>query len=417
MPGAGGVRPLVLFCLLGVLLSGCLKLDATLTVGPDNTITGEYVVAYKKDPSRPDTGLGTVRELLVSKGSATASRYDDGDYEGTRYRLEGVPLEDLARFVPVTYDRRRTGTVQITRDGNDFLVAGTFDFREAKPTKRTVEQQRQAEDLFKVRVRLTFPGAVESGNGTIEGNTITWQMNPFVLTTLQARASAIPPPAAAAPASASNMAMLLALGGGALALVVLLGLGLVALRRRRQDGGVPAEPIADATDPSDFAWVVGDRRPPAPAPAAHESWAGAPADLRYGPGLGGPAGDPRYTPGLEAPGLAGPGLAGPPPGLGPPGPGPVGAPLPGYGHPGSGPPGLPAPIGQVSWYGQPLGPPGEPAQRADVPVVNGYAAPVQFRPQQGQSGPPGQAAPPPGWGQSWYPAEAPPDPPPGSGPT
>jgi hypothetical protein len=407
------VRPLVLFCLLGFLLSGCLKLDATLTVGPDNTITGEYVVAYKKDPNRPDTGLGTVRELLVSKGTATASRYDDGDYDGTRYRLEGVPLEDLARFVPVTYDRRQTGSIQITRDGEDFLVAGTFDFREAKPTRRTVEQQRQAEDLFKVRVRLTFPGTVESGNGTIEGNTITWQMNPFVLTTLQARASAIPPPAAAAPASPVNAAMLLALGGGGLALIILLGLGLWALRRRGRERSAPPAMAVESADPADFAWVVGDRRQP-PQQPAHESWAGAPADLRYGPGLGGPSAEHRYTSGLDAPGA------------GVPGPGMPGSGAQGGGGPGMGAPGLGTPIGQVSWYGQPLGPSSEPPARADVPAVNGYGPPAQFRPQQGPSapagpsGPPGPAGPPgppSSWGPSWYPAETPPDPPPGSGPS
>jgi hypothetical protein len=366
MPGAGGLRPLVLFCLLGVLLSGCLKLDATLTVGPDNTISGDYVVAYKKDPSRPATGFGTVRELLVSRGSATASRYDDGEYDGTRYRLDSVPVEDLARFVAVTFDNRQTGSIKITRDGADFLVAGTFDFRETRRIKRTVEQQRQTEDLFKVRVRLTFPGTVESGNGTIEGNTITWQMNPFVLTTLQARASAIPPASAAA--SPSNVAMQLAIGGGALALLVLLVLALWGLRRRGRQPAVPA-PVVEAADPADFAWVVGDRRPPPPPGSTHESWAGVPDDLRYGPGLGGPPPDPRYGPGLGAP------------------------------------------VGQVSWSGPPLGPPSGSVPRADVPVANGYGPSPAFRP----TGPPG--AQPPESGPPWRPAQAPPDPPPGSGPS
>jgi hypothetical protein len=377
MPGAGGVRPLVLFCLLGVLLSGCLKLDATLVVGPDNTITGDYVVAYKKDPNRPDNGLGSVRELLVTRGKATASRYDDGEYLGTRYRLDGVPLEDLGKFVPVTYDRRQTGTIRITRDSNDFLVAGSFDFRDTKPTKRTLEEQRQAEDLFKVRVRLTFPGPVESGNGTIEGNTITWQMNPFVLTTLQAQASAIPPPVAAAPTSASNGAMLLAVSAGALALLVLLALGLWSLRRRGQRRGEAPIVVAEVADPSDFSWVVGDRRAPPPADPTHESWAGAPPDVRYGPGLGGPPPDPG----------------------------------PGYG------PGLGTPVGQVSWYGSygsPIGPASGPAPRADAPVANGYGPPAPFRPPPGSARPPG--AQPPESGPPWHPAQAPPEPPPGSGP-
>jgi hypothetical protein len=410
MPGAGGVRPLVLFSLLAFLLSGCLKLDATLTVGPDNTITGDYIVAYKKDPNRPDSGLGTVRELLVTSGTATATRYDDGDYEGTRYRLESVPLADLARFVPVTYDRRQTGTVKITRDGDDFLVAGTFDFREAKPTKRTPEQQRQAEDLFKVRVQLTFPGPVETGNGTIEGNTITWQMNPFVLTTLQAQASATPPPVAAPPQSASHGMVILAVGGAAVALLILLGLGLWALRRRRRAGPAP-DPIPEAVDPSDFAWVMGDRRPPPQPGEAHGSWTAPPPDLRYGPGLGGPAQEPQHGPGLGTP-VGQVSWYGPPAGPPPAGPPPAGPPHGGPSY--AGPPSGPVPVGPPSGP-VPVGPPGAP--RADYPAANGYGPPpAQFRPQQGHPPhPPGSPPPEPPWNTGQWPPEPPPGPPQGSG--
>ncbi len=40
-----------------VLLAGCLKLDADLTIGSDDTVTGTYVVAYKKDPDKAAPAL------------------------------------------------------------------------------------------------------------------------------------------------------------------------------------------------------------------------------------------------------------------------------------------------------------------------------------------------------------------------
>ena len=47
---------IVLVVLLAAVLSGCLKLDATLTVGTDDTVSGDYVVAYKTNPKNPPTG-------------------------------------------------------------------------------------------------------------------------------------------------------------------------------------------------------------------------------------------------------------------------------------------------------------------------------------------------------------------------
>jgi len=388
--GAGRAGSFVLVALLAVLLSGCLKLDAVLTVNADDTITGDYVVAYKKDPNRPAVGFGTVRELLVTSGTATASRYDDGEYEGTRYRLDAVPLADLARFLPVTYERRQTGTIRITRDGSDFVVTGTFDFRETRPTARTPEQQRQAEELFSVRVRLTFPGTVQSGNGTVEGSSVTWQMRPFTITTLQARASAIAPPAPAA-ARTSLGPVVLGAGAGLGAILLLLALLSVLRERRRRRSG-PAEPAEDTSaDPTDFSWVVGDR-PPARV-QAEPSWTLAP-DPRYGAGLGGsaPPTGPRDAPGpapVPGQGWGAPGLApGPamsrrpgepePPGAHPQVPGGAGASGPGtsgYAPPGPFRPGLP-------------GAAAAPAPRPEPPSAPPEWEPPGGRPVTGPARPP-----------------------------
>jgi hypothetical protein len=359
MPRFGTVRPFLLLVVIGVLLSGCLKLDATLTVNTDNTISGDYVVAYVKDKNKQDTGFATVRQLLVSSGTATANRYDDGQYEGTKYHLENVPLADLARFVPVTYEKRQTGAITITRDGDDYVVAGTFDFRETKPVKRTPEQQQQAEQLFQVRVKLTFPGTVESGSGTIQNNTITWQIQPFVLTTLDARASAVPPAPPPRPESGISKPLLFSGGLAGVAVLIMLGMVLVMMRRRRAAQAVAQPAVATAAvaagaDPSDFSWVVGDRRPARPTEPEPSGWAGT--EVRYGPGLGGPNTGPA---------------TGPTPAVGPPWYGQQPDPAGGFGPP-SGP--VPA-VG--SQYGPPSGP---------VPAMDGGFGPVP--PAAGPYGPP-----------------------------
>ena len=263
LTGMGRLTQAALVCLLAAVLSGCLRLDADLRVGTDDTVTGDYVVAYLKDPQRPTTGLQPVRELLVTRGTATATKYDDGQYQGATYHLRGVPFGDLAEFVAVTYDGRQTGTIEISRDGEEFVVGGTFDFRETKPVSRTPQEQKAATETFKVRVRLTFPGEVSESNGVIDGHTVTWQLPPFVLTSLQARAGASPPVPPPPSGQRSQLAVYLLAAGAVLgAFIAVLSLAVLLRRilsRRRGKSGAVGAP---ATDPAHFSWVISERLEP-----------------------------------------------------------------------------------------------------------------------------------------------------------
>jgi hypothetical protein len=263
-PGAAGLRGLFVLAVL-MLLSGCLKLDADLAVGADDTVSGRYVVAYVKDPARPSPGLAPPRELLVSRGSAQSRRYDDGTYAGTEYELRSVSFSDLAAFAAVQQQDRQTGTLRLARDGDDVKVSGLFDFRDTRPVSRTPKQRADAERLFSVRVRLTFPADVYAANGRIDGRTVTWDIPPFQLTTLSARAGALP---LAPPATDSGPAVGAVVGTGLGGLAILLAIVLLVRRRRR-----PTRAAAPPADAADFAWVLGDRAPP-PARPAPPPWSG-----------------------------------------------------------------------------------------------------------------------------------------------
>jgi hypothetical protein len=343
--------PLVLVATLLLLLSGCLRLDADLTVNPDDTVTGRYVVAYAKDPNRPEGGFVPVRELLVSRGTAKARKYDDGQYQGIEYELVGVPFADLAAFAAVDVQGRRTGTLRLVRDGDDVVVDGTFDFRETRSARRTPQQQAEAERLFQVRVRLTFPGAVQTANGRVEGRMVTWDVPPFVRTTLQARAGARPPAPLGAAAEEAGpplpLPVLAAAAAGLGGLVLLLGLVLLVRRRRRRlsPGAVPGP-----ADPAVFSWVLADRAAPrsagqgngSPAPPrpAGPRGDGSPASPRpAGPrGNGSPA--PPHLPGPRSAAHGAAGTRVPDPGPVAPGGAAAGAGGPFRAGPAAGPPGL-----------------------------------------------------------------------------
>jgi len=326
LTGTGRLAQAALVCLLAAVLSGCLRLDADLRVGTDDTVTGDYVVAYLKDPQRPPTGLQPVRELLVTRGTATATRYDDGQYQGATYHLRGVPFADLAEFVAVTYDGRQTGTIEISRDGEEFVVGGTFDFRETKPVSRTPQEQKAATETFKVRVRLTFPGEVSESNGIIDGHTVTWQLTPFALTSLQARADASPPVPPPPPRGQRSLLPVYLLAAGAVLGVFIAVLSLAVLVRRLSRRRGESEAVgAQATDPTHFSWVISERLGPrgnahatspdrmaeewpiglGGPPSRHEEWQPqSPVQSEYGPDRplwSYPAQSQPHSPGLPRP--------------------------------------------------------------------------------------------------------------------
>jgi hypothetical protein len=266
-PGQAALRGLLGLLGLAVLLvlSGCLKLDADLAVAADDTVSGRYVVAYLKDPARPASGLAPPRELLVSRGSAESRRYDDGTYAGIEYQLRGVSFFDLAAFAAAQQQGRPTGTLRLARDDDDVTLTGVFDFRETPPVNQTPQQREAAERTFSVLVRLTFPGEVYAANGRVEGRSVTWDVRPFELTTLTARANALPP---APPSAAGRAATTAMVGAGAGGLAVLL-LAVMRRRRRRRRAALAADPA----DAADFGWVIGERprspsEPPRPPPGS-----------------------------------------------------------------------------------------------------------------------------------------------------
>jgi hypothetical protein len=180
-----------------------------------------------------------------------------------------VAFSDLAAFAAVQQEDRQTGTLRLARDGDDVKVTGLFDFRDTRPVSRTAKQREDAERLFSVRVRLTFPGDVYAANGRIDGRTVTWDIPPFQLTTLSARAGALPPAAPAADGGPAVGAVIGAVVGAGLGGLAVLLATVLLLRRRRH----PPRAAAAPADAADFAWVLGDRAPP-PVPPAPPPWSG-----------------------------------------------------------------------------------------------------------------------------------------------
>src|SRR6187402_2708587 len=159
-----------------------MRFSADLTVKDDNTVDGSYVIALEKGSGAAMGGsdADVAQQLYDDSGLQTTwSRSWTHPYAADGYSGIEVTFRDepLATFAP-TSDR-----FGITRVGDEFVVSG-------KASSTESDQAADAADTPDMTVTIAFPGPVTSANGTIDGNTVSWDLvgGP---PQLEARASAI----------------------------------------------------------------------------------------------------------------------------------------------------------------------------------------------------------------------------------
>lgn len=227
------VKILALGGLLALVLSGCVKLDMDLELQSDDTIDGSMILAVSRQLAElsgtdPAELAEQMREEALSgegmpEGSSVET-YEDDDFVGSEVTFEGAPLDAFSD----------EDSLRITRDGDDFVVAGEMDL---------TDTSTEGLDLMSgvdIRIAITFPGAVSDADGEIDGRTVTWVAEPGEITTFNARG--------AAEAGALAGSLLWLVVGGVALLVVVLVVVLLVVRSRRK--AAPATAPAGAYDAS-----------------------------------------------------------------------------------------------------------------------------------------------------------------------
>jgi hypothetical protein len=259
-----------------VVLSGCFKLDMALELASDDTVDGSIIVAAQRSFAELAGGEDALRESLSqdgsglvggepSSGSVETKDYEDDDWIGVEYVVEDVPLDE--------FGGTDSGDLSITREGDEFVVAGTMDLSGGVSDDPAANAML---DEAEIEISITFPGEIVSSNGEEDGNTVTW--TPVAGENLEVnavgKAEGGPP---------------WALIGGALAvlLLVVVGVVLFLVVRGRQtapaaaplgEGGIvpdpastpgaPPLPPADAAPPSAGEPPTAPPVPPADEPPA-----------------------------------------------------------------------------------------------------------------------------------------------------
>jgi hypothetical protein len=256
------LRPLA-YGTIALLLAGCVKVDMALEVSPDNTVSGQAILAV--DQSLVELSGQTAEELFkdldlsdLPRG-ASVEPYEGDGFVGQQVNFDEVALSEFTGGETLGASGEE---LSITRVGDEFHVAGRLDMSGTEFTGGQVPQQML--DTFEFKIAITFPGPVRSSTGSVDGNTVTWEPRIGQNTEIRAVASAIP--------SGSSPWLLIALvAAGALVIGAFLFL-LVGRKRPAPVQGplddVPAgfgDPVAGPIEETPSATTTTPQPPPPPS--------------------------------------------------------------------------------------------------------------------------------------------------------
>lgn len=183
-------------------LAGCMRIEYTATLHPDDTVSWTMVMATSDEVAK-ELGMEP-QDLWQSVGEdatsdlpegATVEDYAQDGYTGVKMSAENEPLDAASDAESLTF----------TREGDEYVVSGTLDLTSSDGELDTADPSTQAMlESFQVRFAVTFPGAVSESNGTVEGTTVTWEPKYGESTPLSARGSAVADGTAAAPSASAS---------------------------------------------------------------------------------------------------------------------------------------------------------------------------------------------------------------------
>lgn len=197
-------------------LSGCLQLNAELSVRKNDTVTGRILLAGSNPEEASQLNGLSVPTGLDEK--VRISNYSADGFTGKEVYFTDLTFADVDNLVlGMQVDNSRPYTMSFRRSGSQVLFEGSVDLSDVQPELAQGAQ---------TRIDLSFPAEVTNTNGEVspEGNAVSWTPQPGTVTQLQATTS-YPDPAT------RGFAVWLIVGIGA-ALLVSIGVLLAARSSR-----------------------------------------------------------------------------------------------------------------------------------------------------------------------------------------
>ena len=167
----------MLFALLILipLATGCVRVRASITISPDDRVSGEIIAASKPRNSE-DKGPQFNGGSLPFSEKVAISDYSKDGYVGSQAVFSDLTFAELPQLANMNHDAAGVD-VSVRRAGDSVILEGRADL--------TALTDPNAD----VSLSVSFPGAVTSTNGDqVDSQVVEWKLKPGVVTTMSAQA-------------------------------------------------------------------------------------------------------------------------------------------------------------------------------------------------------------------------------------
>jgi hypothetical protein len=156
------------------VLAGCVRIKASLTISPDDLVSGEITAAAKPRNDK-DAGPQLDPNLPFSQKVAI-SKYDHDGYVGSQAVFSDLTFAELPELANMNSDAQGVN-LSLRRAGDLVILEGRADLTSLTDPNADVE------------LTVAFPGAVTSTNGErADPDTVQWKLKPGVVSTMNAQA-------------------------------------------------------------------------------------------------------------------------------------------------------------------------------------------------------------------------------------
>jgi hypothetical protein len=163
----------MLFLVIPVL-AGCVRIKASITISPDDLVSGEIIAAAKPRNDK-DAGPQLDPNLPFSQKVAI-SKYDRDGYVGSQAVFSDLTFAELPELANMNSDAQGVN-LSLRRAGDLVILEGRADL--------TLLTDPDAD----VELTVAFPGSVTSTNGErVDPETVQWKLKPGIVSTLSASA-------------------------------------------------------------------------------------------------------------------------------------------------------------------------------------------------------------------------------------